>query len=441
MLWEQKVEYAALSDIGFRRKNNEDSYVVQVATDRVQWDARGHLFLVADGMGGHAVGELASKIAADTIPHTYHKLNDLDVQAALEQAIRAGHDAIHLRGQQNLDFMKMGTTCTTLVLSRHGAVLGHVGDSRAYRIRGQRIEQLTFDHSLQWELLKQGRMSPEDIFLHEPRNVITRSLGPQPNVEIDIEGPYPVRPGDVYLMCSDGLSTLVSDEEMGVIARELPPVDACQFLVDLANLRGGTDNVTVIVARVGEIPAGLPDLAPPPDEYEQAGGWGWGWLLGFLGVGLTFIFGNALAALEKPLEGILLEGLGALGIAGMTIAWLRQRRLNLQNASLPEITPGTPYRTASAQVTRKFVSEIGALEYSLQRTAIEEDWTIEWRNHNIHYDAAKTALSERRYSDALREYAKTIHVLMGGIQLQRRQRDLAIRWKVKNPAERGAMPP
>src|SRR5438270_2429556 len=140
MLWEQKVEYAALSDIGFRRRNNQDSYAVQIAADRAEWDRRGHLFLVADGMGGHAVGELASKIAADTIPHTYQKLQDAGPADALKAAVVTGNATINARGEMNRDFTRMGTTCTTLVLCPQGAVIAHVGDSRAYRVRSDRIE-------------------------------------------------------------------------------------------------------------------------------------------------------------------------------------------------------------------------------------------------------------------------------------------------------------
>ena len=114
MFWEQKVEYAALSDIGFRRRNNQDAYEVQMAGDREQWNRRGHLFLVADGMGGHAVGELASRIAADIIPHTYQKLQDEDPADALKAAVITGNATINARGEMNRDFTRMGTTCTTL---------------------------------------------------------------------------------------------------------------------------------------------------------------------------------------------------------------------------------------------------------------------------------------------------------------------------------------
>src|SRR5438105_2178401 len=126
MFWEQKVEYAALSDIGFRRRNNQDTYAVQIAKDREEWQRRGHLFLVADGMGGHAVGELASKIAADTIPHTFHKSTDEDQPAALKAAVVMANTTINARGEMNRDFTKMGTTCTTRVLSQPGAILTRV---------------------------------------------------------------------------------------------------------------------------------------------------------------------------------------------------------------------------------------------------------------------------------------------------------------------------
>jgi len=288
MLWEQKVEYAALSDIGFRRRNNQDSYAVQIAPDREEWSRRGHLFLVADGMGGHAVGELASKIAADTIPHAYQKLQDDDPARALKAAVVTGNATINARGEMNRDFTRMGTTCTTLVLYPQGAVVAHVGDTRAYRIRADRIEQLTFDHSLQWELLRQGKMSPEEIFRREPRNVITRSLGPQPVVQVDVEGPYATRPNDVYLLCSDGLTGLVRDEEIGIACRELAPAEACRLLVDLANLRGGPDNITVVIVRVGAIPAELgSEPETEPDEMGE-GRFGWGWLGGVVIAGIWF---------------------------------------------------------------------------------------------------------------------------------------------------------
>lgn len=442
MLWEQKVEYAALSDIGFRRRNNQDSYAVQIAADREQWSRRGHLFLVADGMGGHAVGELASKIAADTIPHTYQKLQDEDPAEALKAAVVIGNAAINARGEMNRDFTRMGTTCTTLVLYPQGAVIAHVGDSRAYRVRADRIEQLTFDHSLQWELLRQGKMSPEEIFRHEPRNVITRSLGPQPAVQVDLEGPYPTRPNDVYVLCSDGLTGLVKDEEIGVAARELPPSEACRLLVDLANLRGGPDNITIVIARVGAIPPELPQMTDPNADDSPEGRHGWGWLVGMFLAGIMFIVGHALPYFGRPLlEGTVFEAMGVVGLGALILIWLRARRPAPAGATYPEVTPGTPYRVASAKITSEFVTELANLEHNLQRSAVEEGWSIEWAEHNRVFESAKTALAERRYTESLSGFARAIHTLMGGIHLLRRQRDQLVRWGTRPPAPKADDPP
>src|SRR5258708_5487293 len=283
MLWEQKIEYAALTDIGFRRRNNQDSYAVQISGDREQWERRGHLFLVADGMGGHAVGELASKIAADTIPHTYLKLADDDPAVALKAAVVAGNATINARGEMNRDFTRMGTTCTTLVLYPQGAVVAHVGDSRAYRIRSDRIEQLTFDHSLQWELLRLGKMSPEEIFSREP-----------------------------------------------------PPSEACRLLVDLANLRGGPDNISVVIVRVGAIPPELPQETDPDAVDGPEGRYGWSWLVAVFLAGITLIVGHATRYFGRPLpEGTVIEALGVLGLGALILAWLRSPRLDHVRSAFP----------------------------------------------------------------------------------------------------------
>jgi protein phosphatase len=437
MLWEQKVEYAAFSDVGFRRHNNQDSYAVHMARERSEWIRRGHLFLVADGMGGHAVGELASKIAADTIPHTYLKIQEGAPAEALEAAVTAGNAAINARGELNRDFTRMGTTCTTLVLYPQGVVIGHVGDSRAYRIRTDRIEQLTFDHSLQWELLRQGKMSPEEIFRKEPRNVITRSLGPNAKVAVDIEGPYPVRPGDIYVLCSDGLTGLVRDEEIGMVCRELPPADACRFLVDLANLRGGPDNITLIVVRVGSIPEGVDSSHEIPIEPAAESRVGWWWLLGAFAAGLMFIVGNVMPYFERLVEGAIVECLGILMAGGLFLMWLRARRRAWDRANLPELTPGTPYRVASTRIVPGFVTELANVEHNLQRTAVEESWSIDWHDHSSVYQSAKTALAEGRYAEALHDFALAIHALMGGLMIMRKQREI---WAKSGKAPPAAKP-
>ena len=239
------LKHASVSDLGMRRTNNQDSLAVIVTDDVATWATRGHLLMVADGMGAHAAGELASKLAVDNIPHTYFKLRDLYPPAALRQAIRDANTAIHAKGQSSIGFQGMGTTCSCLVLLPQGALVAHIGDSRVYRLRGDLLEQLTFDHSLVWEMAAAGQMTEADVPAYIPKNVITRSLGPHPTVHIDLEGPFSAQSGDMFLICSDGLSGPVTDEEIGAILHCLGPQEAAETLVDLANLRGGPDNISV----------------------------------------------------------------------------------------------------------------------------------------------------------------------------------------------------
>ena len=251
-IFEPGIVFAELTDVGMRRTNNQDSLVCVPARSDVAYDARGHLFVVADGMGAHAAGELASRLATDNIAQQYIKSADHQpAVAALHDAIAAANTEIHNRGQTNPDFHNMGTTACAMVIDPAGISIGHVGDSRAYRLRDKVLHQLTFDHSLVWELEAGGQITAAGAH-HIPKNVITRSLGPSADVAIDIEGPMRAVPGDHYLLCSDGLTGPVTDEEIAVLLDCLEPKTAARVLVDLANLRGGPDNISVIVVAVVE---------------------------------------------------------------------------------------------------------------------------------------------------------------------------------------------
>src|SRR5438067_4611460 len=184
----ETIEHASLTDVGIRRRHNQDSHAVLLASDEDHWRKQGHVFLVADGMGAHAVGELASELAATIIPLTFHKYAAEDAEEALQKAFTEANASIHARGQQNREFQGMGTTTTVLVLRPEGAWVGHVGDSRAYRLRDGKMEQLSFDHSLVWELARRLKVKPEGL-QGVPSNVIVRSLGPDAEVEVDVEGP------------------------------------------------------------------------------------------------------------------------------------------------------------------------------------------------------------------------------------------------------------
>jgi protein phosphatase len=375
-------------------------------------------------MGGHAVGELASKIATDTLPHTYYKTRRDDLREALKHAIEVANAAIYERGTLNHEFQRMGTTCTALVLSPAGAIIGHVGDSRIYRIRGQRIDQLSFDHSLQWEMIRQGRVSQDEVLLKEPRHVITRSLGPDATVDVDIEGPYGVLPGDTYVLCSDGLTGHLSDSEIGTIAGALRPAESSRLLVNLANLRGGSDNITAVVVRVGDLPQGVQPVTYDDPEARHAGSLNWWWLTAYWAIAAVLVLGISLNLFGMGLLGAIISSVSVVGAGTLILWWLRNRP---KHATTSEAEQGAetvlwrPYRTAPAVVNTKFLSHLAAVESELQRTASEEGWQIDWPQHESAYRRAKQALSVGDHRGALSNLAQAIDVLMAGLHLYRKQ--------------------
>ncbi|MGL4594474.1 MAG: PP2C family protein-serine/threonine phosphatase [Thermoguttaceae bacterium] len=251
-LWKMSVCHAALSNVGLRRANNQDSFAVYMATSVEQWLHRGHLFIVADGMGAHMAGEVASKLAVETISRSYLKQHTESPQKALEQAILEAHRVLREKSRHEDAYRDMGTTCDACVMLPQGLLIGHVGDSRVYRQRNGFVEQLTFDHSLVWEVCKATNLPLDNPPSHIPKNQITRSLGPTNELKVDIEGPFPIMVGDTFLVCSDGLSGQLSDQEIGQIMALFSPEEAAETLVNLANLRGGPDNITLVIVKATE---------------------------------------------------------------------------------------------------------------------------------------------------------------------------------------------
>jgi serine/threonine protein phosphatase PrpC len=423
MLWEQRVRYAALTDIGFRRQNNQDSCAVALCASKEEWEESGHLFVVADGMGGHAVGELASKIATDTVPHMFSKMRGRSTGDALRIAIEGANEAINERGSQNHDFMRMGTTCSSLVLCPQGAVIGHVGDSRVYRIRNRQIDQLTSDHSLVWEMIQTRKVHPRDAERLCPRNIITRSLGPDPTVNVDIEGPIPVLPGDIFLLCSDGLCGLLSDPEIGMIAGTIPPTEACRLLVNLANLRGGPDNITVIIVQTGDVPEGMDivyEQPPPPSRFEGLSWGGFGVMCLLAGLFLIGLYFFELDP-ERRLQGGFILFVAAISGIGF---WMWHRSKNTPRYI--EREPGStvvwrPYRHAAARITDEFVDELKRLEADLHRAAIEDHWPVDWNQYEDVFRKTRDAVEKRLFGRALIEYGRMFDLLMVAIQQQRKQ--------------------
>ncbi len=415
--WDSGLEHAAVSDVGLRRSNNQDSFAVALAGSPDSWARRGHLFMVADGMGAHAAGELASKMATDSVPHTYQKLLEESPASALRQAIEDANGRIHTRGQANLDFRGMGTTTSALLLLPEGAIVAHVGDSRVYRVRDNRIEQLSFDHSLVWEMMAAGKLREQEVPSYIPKNIITRSLGPAPQVQIDLEGPFPLAPGDTFLLCSDGLSGQVSDEELGALLSVLPPKESAQTLVDLANLRGGPDNITVIVARVAKVPS-APAAAPLPVRHRQPAKpvhpitWV---ALGVLSLA------TLLLLFTHRQEVALFTGLGAL-IAGAA-AIVRRFGGSGDRPPIGQRLGRGPYVSKACPTNNDFVDKLAKVVVQLREAATEENWSIDWTRFNTFDSRAISAAERKDYLEAVQEYGHAISFMMSEIRGQRRKKN------------------
>src|SRR5437899_6179331 len=212
---------------------------------------KGALFIVADGMGGHAAGEVASEIAVDTVSNVYYQDDSDDVAYSLLHAIKRANALIHQRAAENMLRSGMGTTCVAAVLRGNMAYIANVGDSRAYIVRGGQVKQVSQDHSWVAEQVRAGLLTEDQARTHGQRNVITRCLGTQADVDIDVFYEQ-LQEGDSLVLCTDGLSGLVSDEEILRIVNQYVPQESVYHLVEGANVNGRPDNIRDIVGRVKE---------------------------------------------------------------------------------------------------------------------------------------------------------------------------------------------
>ena len=250
--------YAVASDTGRRRRRNEDNYVVAPP-----------LFAVADGMGGAQAGEVASRLAASALEG--EDSDGLQGPARIDALIQEANRRIYDRASTDPAASGMGTTMTVALVEEMTVAIGHVGDSRAYLVRGEQMEQLTDDHSLVNELLKSGRLSEEEAHVHPQRSVITRAVGTDPDVDVDgftIEA----EEGDVFLLCSDGLTDMVSDEEiLELVHAHRDDLDkAVKALVTAANRGGGEDNITAVAFRISaDAPVSTEDTVAMPAIVED----------------------------------------------------------------------------------------------------------------------------------------------------------------------------
>ena len=257
------------SDTGRQRRANEDALMV-----------RAPLFVVADGMGGAQAGEVASKLAVEAFQGGLP--DGREPEAALEGLAQAANMRIHELSHANAEQAGMGTTLTAIYVGERDVAIAHVGDSRAYCLRDGRLLRLTDDHSLVDELMRQGRLTPEEAVEHPQRSVITRALGIEGTVEVDTRS-FKGQAGDVYLICSDGLTTMVSEERIAEVLNATPRLrEAGEALIAEANRAGGRDNITVVLLRLEEVGAavdgagdeptltGMPAVAPAPVQTPPA---------------------------------------------------------------------------------------------------------------------------------------------------------------------------
>ena len=412
--WMKTVRCSAKTDIGLRRANNQDSHVVVLAETARTWLDRGHLFIVADGMGAHAAGEVASQCATETISMSYSKRPKEYPPSALQQAVYDAHRQIREQSDRDEAFRDMGTTVDAMLMLPQGAVVAHVGDSRVYRWRNQVIEQLTFDHSLVWEVCVAGNLPFDQAPSYVPKNQITRSLGPTDKLRVDLEGPYEIEVGDVFLLCSDGLSGQLNDREIGQVLGVLSPDEATEALINLANLRGGPDNITTIVIQAVE--------ATEPLEIAKKLPLTAVWSLVVTALSIVFVVLGL--TMDNMLPIAILAGAGALlafGAFGVT-AW------DYFSASSPFEVPtkpygGGPYTSYPCPSSKEFTDKLLSILQQFRHVTQGNKWDIHWEKANAHEKVGDDACESKKYGLAIREYCLAINFLMNELKRQRNRNE------------------
>ena len=411
-----EIRVVALTDVGVKRSHNQDACTAQPATDADHFRAHGHILVVADGMGGHAVGEKASAKAVRDIPLTYLKHVAQDgPPAAIRRAFKEANSSIYQIGVNNPEFKGLGTTATAVMILPDGAWLGHVGDSRAYRIRADAVQQLTFDHSWVWEVARRQGVDPDELGDFK-RNVIIRSLGPDAEVEVDIEGPHPVEPGDRFLLCSDGLSNMVTNDEIGAVVSTFPADEAARFLIDLSNARGGPDNITCVIAEVpGTAPAR--SAGPRPSVKINAAIARWNkvvpWPLTALGLAVMtagLSVGLHLTGLPGAvLVFLIAAGLIAAGVVGL-IVQVRNRdeaaETDAEQSLELRIYRNYPFVLDAVQADR-----MAAFAKKLKDEVSAADVPVDWPAYEHHTSESDSFASKGDWPKSFHSRCLAVHAL------------------------------
>ncbi|WP_020600754.1 Stp1/IreP family PP2C-type Ser/Thr phosphatase [Spirosoma panaciterrae] len=243
-----EINAVVVSDLGNVRQNNEDTGLFVRLADEGLRRIKGHLLLVADGMGGHLAGEVASQMAAEIINREYFQHNE-NIEKSLGRAFQVANRQIFDEARQHDTFRGMGTTCTAIVVHDHQLYFAHVGDSRAYLFKSGQLIQLTQDHTYIQELLRKGGITPEAAASHPERNVLTQAMGTKADIRVDLgRCILPFDQGDRLMLCSDGLYEYCLEADFSRVLQQTDLHDAANELVHLAKSRGGHDNITIVLA-------------------------------------------------------------------------------------------------------------------------------------------------------------------------------------------------
>ena len=252
MINQFNLNVAQLTDIGRKRESNEDNMIFIIPGDPQVLTTKGALFVVADGLGGHTKGEVASEMTVKLVREAYYQDENDDISASLQHAVEHANTLIYQTNQVQIEppdkDHSMGSTCVAAVLQGDTVYIANVGDSRAYIVRKGQVKQVSQDHTPEAEQMRAGLLTEEQARA-QSSNKITRCLGIKPDVEVDVFT-EPVHQGDVLVLCTDGLSKTISDEEIGKLVQQFEPQQSVQRLIELANEQGGPDNITAVVARV-----------------------------------------------------------------------------------------------------------------------------------------------------------------------------------------------
>jgi PPM family protein phosphatase len=247
-----RLDVGQRTDIGRTRANNEDNLIAVVPEDQLLRD-KGALFVVADGMGGHALGDVASELTIQQVEDAYYRDLQGDIPTSLRDAVKQANITIcqanKIKQAKGEDGYGMGATCVAAVLHEQMLYAANVGDSRVYVLHEGQLRQITRDHSVVAQMVERGEITPAQVRSHEKRNQIYRSLGETPELEVDLFT-EPVQEGDTLILCTDGLWEMMEDEELRAIVEHSDPEESAQRLINRANEAGGPDNVTAIVVRV-----------------------------------------------------------------------------------------------------------------------------------------------------------------------------------------------